>query len=204
MSQLPPSKVHGQWVQTDKATHEAWAELSRRSPLASQLMHLLVARVGEHNAVVISQGALADIAKASRRGVQKALKILEEDYWIEPRQIGQSGSVNAYVINDRVAWSKGRDGLRHSLFSATVVAIEAEQPDRDRLGDQVPLRRIPSAYQGEEQLPSGDGLPPVSQPFLGGLEPDLPVRPMADPAGLGARALRQINERNLWDDPEQG
>jgi len=29
---------------------------------------------------------------------------------------------------------------------------------------------------GERQLPTGDGLPPVSQPFLEGLEADLPAR----------------------------
>src|SRR3546814_11586467 len=45
--------------------------------------------------------------------------------------------------------------------------------DRDTLGKQEPLRRLPPI--GERQLPHGDGLPPPSQPFLDGIEPDLPA-----------------------------
>ena len=37
------------------------------------------------------------------------------------------------------------------------------------------LRRLPRLYPGEEQLPGGPGLPPVSQPFLDGMEPSLPA-----------------------------
>ena len=36
------------------------------------------------------------------------------------------------------------------------------------------LRRIPSLYPGELQLPSGPGQEPPSQPNLDGMEPDLP------------------------------
>src|SRR3546814_6712951 len=44
--------------------------------------------------------------------------VLAEDRWIEIRQIGENGTVNAHIINHRVAWSGKRDGLRYSLFSA--------------------------------------------------------------------------------------
>ena len=175
MDELSERKHRGQWVQTERAAHEAWALLTRKSALAAQIMHLLVARVGEHNAVVISQGALANLTGASRRGVQKALKVLTDDRWIELRQIGERGTINAHVINDRVAWSGKRDGIRYSLFSAVVVLSEDEQPDRNQLGKQEPLRKVPSLYRGEQQLPSGDGLPPPSEPSLPGMEPDLPA-----------------------------
>lgn len=202
MLQVPPTKPRTHWVQTEKATHEAWAALSRRSPLASQIMHLLVARLGDNNAVIISQATLATLAQASRRGVQKALKVLLEDKWVSLAQVGSSGTVNAYVINDRVAWDRGRDGLRYSLFSATVVASEAEQPDPAMLDDQSPLRRIPSIYQGEEQLPGGDGLPPESQPFIGGLEPDLPARIVSKADTLSARALSRLQGPIYEDEGE--
>ena len=101
--------------------------------------------------------------------------MLTEDRWIELRQIGDRGTINAHVINDRVAWSGKRDGIRYSLFSAAVVLSDDEQPDREELDQLEPLRRIPSIYQGERQLPSGDGLPPPSEPSLPGMEPDLPA-----------------------------
>ena len=101
--------------------------------------------------------------------------MLVQDRWIELRQIGENGTVNAHIINDRVAWSGKRDGIRYSLFSAAVIVSDEEQPDRDQLDNQEPLRRLPSLFRGERQLPAGDGLPPPSQPFFNGMEPDLPA-----------------------------
>jgi hypothetical protein len=186
MKTMPPTAPDptGQWVQTERAAHEAFASLITRSPLAAKIMHLLVARVGNNNAVVISQGVLAELAGASRQGVQKALRILSQERWLEIRQIGDRATVNAYVLNDRIVWHGPRDGLRYSLFSATVIASSAEQPDQDELArneDLRPLRRLPTIYPGERQLPSGDGLPPPSQPSIPGLEPDLPARQESGP-----------------------
>lgn len=178
LTKRPPG---GQWVQTERSAHEAWAGLIQRAPKAAQLMHILTARIGEHNAVVVSQKTLAGLMKCSRRTVQRAVDVLAEDRWIEILQIGENGTVNAHIINDRVAWSGKREGLRHSLFSAAVIVSEAEQPDRDELGKQAPLRRLPSLFRGERQLPSGPGEPPPSQPFLDGMEPDLPATESYDP-----------------------
>jgi DNA-binding transcriptional MocR family regulator len=175
MTELPKKKAPGNWVQTERAAHEAWAGLIQKAPKAAQLMHILTARVGEHNAVVVSQKTLSDLMKCSRRTVQRAVDVLVADRWIEIRQIGENGTVNAHIINDRVAWSGKRDGIRYSLFSAAVVISDAEQPDAAELGNQEPLRRLPSLFHDEGQLPSGDGLPPPSQPFLSGMEPDLPA-----------------------------
>jgi hypothetical protein len=168
----------GHWVQTERAAHEAWAMLISRSPQAAKLMHLLTARVGPHNAVVVSHKVLQQLMGVkSLTTVKTALKTLSDDRWIEIRQIGDRGTVNAYVLNDRVVWSDRRDNLRHSLFSASVVVSADEQPDQDQLGLQAPLRRLPSLMSDERQLPSGPGLPPPSQPFLKGLEADLPSVP---------------------------
>lgn len=171
----PTHAVAGRWVQTERAAHEAWGNLIDRSPKAAKLMHILTARVGDHNAVVVSQKTLTLLMKCSRPTVQRALDLLVADRWLEVRRIGENGTVNAYLINDRVAWSGKRDTLRYSLFSAAVILSEEEQPDREQLGAQEPLRRLPSLFRGEQQLPSGEGLPPPSEPNLPGMEPDLPV-----------------------------
>jgi DNA-binding transcriptional MocR family regulator len=147
----------------------------RDSPNAAMLMHLLVARVGEHNAVVVSQKTMAKIMGRHVNTVKTAFKTLRDRNWIEIRQVGERGTVNAYIINDRVAWTGKRDGIRYSLFSAAVVVSDEEQPDRDQLGQQEPLRRVPSLLRDEQQLPSGDGLPPPSEPTLPGMEPNLPA-----------------------------
>jgi hypothetical protein len=164
----------GTWVQTERKSHEAFAALIGSKPKAAQLMHLLVARMGDHNAVVVSQKVLAQLMKCHVNTVGTAIRDLAAGRWIEVRQIGERGTVNAYIVNDRVAWSGPRDGIRHSLFSAAVVISEEEQPDRHELGQQPPLRKLPRMFPRERQLPSGDGLPPPSQPSLPDMEPDLP------------------------------
>ncbi|MGY4753008.1 hypothetical protein ACVNHC_24395 [Pannonibacter sp. Q-1] len=175
-SNLPEKENRMQWVQTERAAHEAWMKLTRESPLAAAVMHALVMQMGEHNAVVISQKSLAALVDASERGVRNAIALLNRRNWIEVRQIGSTGTVNAYVVNDRVAWTGKRDGIRFSLFTAKVIVSESEQPDRDALGRQEPLQQIPGLYRGEQQLPTGDGLPPPAEPPLPGFEPDLPAR----------------------------
>lgn len=179
ISPLRPAR--GNWVQTERAAHEAWAALIARAPKAAQLMHLLTSRIGTNNAVVVSQKDLAALMGVkSVTTVKTALAVLEADRWIEVRQIGKNGTVNAYVINDRVAWSGKRDGIRYSLFSATVIAADEDQPDRAELGHQDPLRKVPSLFRDEYQLPDGHGLPPPSQPFLDGMEPDLPATELGE------------------------
>lgn len=165
----------GAWLQTERKAHEAWAKLIRKSPIAAQIMHILTARVGQQNAVILSQKNLARLVQGSERGVRDAVRLLERENWLETRQVGGRGTVNAYIINDRVAWSGKRDGIRYSLFSAAVIASDDEQPDIDQLDSLPPLRRVPRVLSGERQLPSGDGLPPESQPFFDGMEPDLPA-----------------------------
>lgn len=176
MSDLPQRKPPGTWVQTERAAHEAWIHLIDRSPLAAKVMHLLANRVGEHNAVVMSQKTMATLLKVTDRSIRTALKVLEADRWIDTRQIGERGTVNAYIINRNALWTGPRDGIRYALFSAAVVVSSDEQPDRDTLDSREPLRTLPAMYPGERQLPTGDGLPPPSQPTFPGLEPDLPAR----------------------------
>lgn len=181
---LPQSrKPAGTWVQTERAAHEAWANLIAKSPAAARILHLLTARVGDRNAVVMSQKTMGDLLNVSRDTIKRGIALLREDRWIEVRQIGDRGTVNAYVINRNVVWTGPRDGIRYALFSANVVVSDQEQPDRADLDHQPALRQLPTLYPGERQFPAGDGMPPPSQPSFPGLEPDLPSR-QSDPEQL--------------------
>lgn len=176
-SNLPGlAKSHGTWVQTDRSAHEAWAQFLalKGATAASRVLHILIARMADRNAVVISQGALADELKVDPRTVRRAIALLRDHNWIQTISLGGAKSgVQGYIVNSRVAWQGSRDGIRYSTFDATVYASEKEQ-EADSIENQQPLHRLPELYPGEKQLPSGEGLPPVSQPFFDGLEPDLP------------------------------
>jgi len=139
-------------------------------------MHVIVGNMGRHNALVASVPNLQRMMGCSRNTVLRALNVLKEQNWIEVRRLGGVGTTNAYVVNDRVAWSGSRDGIRYSLFSAAVLVSDDEQPDKAEIGTQPPLERVPALYPGESLLPTGDGLPPPSQPAFEGLETELPAR----------------------------
>lgn len=169
----PAKNKPGHWVQTERKAHEAWANLIGRKPRAAALMHHLVAQMGHQNAVMVSQKTLAKIMGASLDTVKRAIRDLEAERWIQVVKMNGPGTVAAYVINDKVAFQGKRENMRFSLFSAAVVA-DAEDQDLLTLehGD---LRRIPTLYPGERQLPSGPGEDPPSQPSIEGMEPDLPA-----------------------------
>jgi len=163
----------GQWVQTERKAHEEWASLIGRKPRAAALLHHLVAQMGSQNAVVVSQKTLAKLMGVTDRTVRSAVNDLEAERWIQVVKMNGPGTVCAYVVNDRVAWGQPRDQLRMSVFSATVVA---DASDQDPLAlEHSDLRRIPTLFPGERQLPAGEGTEPPSQPSIPGLEPDLPA-----------------------------
>lgn len=169
---VPAKHKPGQWVQTERKAHEAWARLGIKKPTASAVLHHLVAQMGHQNAVVISQKVLAAMLGVDVRTIQRAIRDLVTEHWIQVIRLGK-GKEAAYVINDQVAWGQPRDQLRLSVFSATVVADYDDQ-DADVL-EHRDLRRIPTLYPGERQLPTGPGEEPPSQPSIPGMEPDLPA-----------------------------
>lgn len=170
--ELPAKSKRGHFVQTDRAAHEAWAKLGTKHPAASALLHVFVANVGESNAVVASHKILSRLMGSSVSTVKRALRVLEDGNWIEVHRIGASGTVNAYVLNSRVAWTEARDKLRYARLKADVLLAEDEQP-KPVADDKAALHHLPRV--GEVQIPSGNGLPPVSQPSFPGLELDLPA-----------------------------
>lgn len=180
---MPPSQLgrppltqdpHKTWVQTERAAHESWAALIIDAPRAAALMHILVAHMGEQNAVVINQKTLAKIAKCSRDTVIRSLATLKQYNWIQVVKLNGPGTVSAYVVNDRIAWTQGRNSKYLSVFSAAVVADSDDQEPLD-IENKTNLRRIPALFSGEMQLPTGPGNEPPAQALLGGLEPDLPA-----------------------------
>lgn len=167
----------GPWVQMERRSSEAWARLCIKKPSAAGVLHHLVANMGPQNAVVIPQKVLATLLDLSERTVRKAIADLVAEQWISVVRLGR-GAAAAYVVNDRVAWGQPRDQLRLSVFSATIVA-DADDQDDALLGHGQ-LRRIPTLYPGERQLPTGPGEPPPSQPSIPGMEPDLPARQIGE------------------------
>ena len=69
-------------------------------------------------------------------------------------------------------WATRRDKLHLAVFTARVIAVGDEQ-EQGYL-ERPALHQIPILASDEQQLPSGPGEDPPSQPSIDGLEPDLP------------------------------
>ena len=65
--------------------------------------------MGHQNAVVVSQKTLAKLMGCNPRTVQRAVADLVSDRWIQAVSLGGAGTINAYVVNDQVAWGQPRD-----------------------------------------------------------------------------------------------
>lgn len=123
-----PLSGRHRWVQTEREAHMTWGDLVNNEPKAGALLHKLVALMQHQNAVVVSQSVLAKMLQCTTRTIQRAQDVLVAGNWIDVRQIGQRGTVNAYIINDRVAWGEKRERMgRLSAFSAQVITAECEQ-----------------------------------------------------------------------------
>lgn len=167
------------WVQTERKAHEAWGRLTMRSPRAAAVMHHLVANMGHQNAVVIPQKTLAKLVGCTPRTIQRALNDLVAGGWIQRVQLGERGTVNAYVVNAAIAWGEKREHIgRLAVFQAQVVANADDQPDPDTL-DRTDLRRLPMIHPPEEAFPNGEG-EPGAQVSLPGFEPVVQGAPLAD------------------------
>lgn len=168
-----PGRRSRGFAQTDLAVHEAWAELMDRKPRAAALLHRLVANMNKTNVVVVSQKTLAKMSGVSERTIRSAVQVLVAERWISVVRLGATGSVNGYVVDSKVAWSDDRRKMPYSAFTASVVADWEDQNEEELgAGD---LRRLPMLAPGWEQLPTGPGQDPPSQPVISGLEPDLPA-----------------------------
>lgn len=157
---------------TERAAHEAWSKLCIRAPRSAALLHVLCSKMGSQNALVCSQAVLAALCECSISTLKRSIADLKKHNWIDVKHIGPTGSVCAYIVNDEVVWGQPRDQLHLSTFRAQIILSKDEQTAETL--EPVKLRRIPTLYPGERQLPQGShDAPPIQQEFEG-IERDLP------------------------------
>lgn len=167
-----PDTSKNTFVMTERGAHEAWSKLCIRAPRSAALLHILCAKMAAQNALVTSHAVLADLCKCSISTLKRSIADLRQHKWIDVKHIGPTGTVCAYIVNDEVVWGQPRDQRYLSTFRAQILISSDEQTPETM--EKVKLRRIPTLYPGESQLPTGPGEDPPSQPALEGMEPDLP------------------------------
>lgn len=142
------------FVQISPETFSNFSELTKKNPISAQILFFLIQNMAVHNnAVSVSYTALQEILGYSRPTLTKAIKILENDRYIE---VIKQGTSNVYVINEKVAWRKARNQRQYALFSATVVATSSENKkaiDALNNGATRKLRHVPRLHIEQAKLP---------------------------------------------------
>lgn len=146
---------------------EGLSSLIHRAPKAAQLIVTLIRRMtsGSAGVIVVSRETMKELLCCSMPTVDRSLKLLMEEGWIQRIRIG---GASAIAINRRIAWIGSRGAIQHAVFDATVIASRSEQ---DAISLEPPtMRRVPVVEMVEIAIPFGDGESPPSQPELGGVD----------------------------------
>lgn len=161
------------WAQLNLAASEDLRGLMRRNRYAAELVLALIENMqpGAGGVVVVSRQTMAEILNCSMPTVERALRILIAEGWVQRIKIG---GAHALAINHRVAWVGQRGDIQHAVFGATVIASRSEQ---DALSlTPPPIRPIPVILRGEVPLMEGPGQEPPSQPDLDGVPPVVAIQ----------------------------
>ena len=195
--QLKASHMTGRpivWAQLSLAASEDLRGLIDRQPKAAQHILALIEQMqpGSGGIVVASRTAMAELIGASLPTVDRALRLLADEGWLQRMRIG---GAFALAINHRVAWVGPRGDIQHAAFGATVIASRSEQ-DAQALNPP-PMRTVPMLRAGELPLVVGPGQIPPSQPELVGVPPVAAIQPDQD-------ELEKRGQLRLDVDPETG
>lgn len=149
---------------------EYMGELIKRAPNSAQLLVKLIRMMSPHSGgvIVVSRETMRELMGCSMPTVDRALKLLMEEGWVQRIRIG---GASALAINHRVAWVGDRGEIQHAVFGATVVASRSEQ-DALSLNPPEP-KHVPMIQAGENVISVGDGAEPPVQRILDGVAPVL-------------------------------
>ncbi|MES9320406.1 hypothetical protein ABEP90_12405, partial [Cutibacterium acnes] len=108
--------------------------------------------------------AMQQILGKSRPTLDRAVRLLREDNWI---QVVKVGTANAYVLNSAVFWTDRGDKRHMASFKAQIVTTLDEQDKDFRANPHVKLKHVPTLVSKDERVIVGtDELPPPDQQDL--------------------------------------
>lgn len=149
------SPVHGRlkrFTQLENSALDDWADLALRKPRANALLITLIKHMQDGNVVTVAQSLLGKLMGCSVDTVQRAIKDLVKENWIQVIYLNGSGGVASYTVNSAVVWAQPREQLRDSafhtsLFGSRVIADRSIQPAATL--NVTKLKKVPQLIDGQ-------------------------------------------------------
>lgn len=93
---------------------------------ASSLLFFILEHMDNRNALACSYSVFEDYFGKSRSTVYRAIKLLEENGFLNVLKMGTS---NVYVINENLAWSDSNDKKKFAKYDGKILVSRKENKD---------------------------------------------------------------------------
>lgn len=93
---------------------------------ASSLLFFILEHMDNRNALACSYSVFEDYFGKSRSTVYRAIKLLEENGFLDVLKMGTS---NVYVINENLAWSDSNDKKKFAKYDGKILVSKKENKD---------------------------------------------------------------------------
>ena len=133
------------FVQWDKSTIKPHRDLIQKNHVSAVILDLFVEHIDRSNTVIVSKKTIMEIIGYSRPTIDKAIKVLEFDKWV---QVIKIGSASAYKIN-HVAFWQGKQCNQYSTFSSSVIVSANEQSNETIELKEGDLKKVPIVHKDE-------------------------------------------------------
>lgn len=100
--------------------------LMAKQPFASSLLFFILEHMDTKNALACSYSIFEDYFDKSRMTIYRAIKILEENGFIDVLKMGTS---NVYVVNEEIAWKSYNTNKQYSKYDGNILVSKKENKD---------------------------------------------------------------------------
>lgn len=114
------------FVQFYRGYMDELPKLARSNATAFDLFILLTKHMDGTNALCVSNVALSELMGITTRTVQRAVKYLKDNGWID---VLKSGTANVYIVNPDVAWTSYDNQKKYCKFNSTVLLSSSENAE---------------------------------------------------------------------------
>ena len=121
------SKRNRDFIQLSRKHLMQLTELAGKNYMAFKVFMTIAKYMDGGNALCISMQGLLESLGVSLSTVNRAVKYLKEEGWV---QVYKTGSSNVYVLNDHAVWTSYADERKYCMFDHSKIFItESENGD---------------------------------------------------------------------------
>ncbi|PEI90815.1 replication protein [Bacillus pseudomycoides] len=100
--------------------------LMTNQPFASSLLFFILEHMDNRNALACSYAVFEDYFKKSRSTVYRAIKLLEENGFLDVLKMGNS---NVYIVNENLAWTDKNTSKKFAKYDGKILVSKKENKD---------------------------------------------------------------------------